>query len=457
MPIGILAKIRNSPDFCYRGADREDERRVTMDVNELVLVSVDDHVVEPPNMFEGRLPSKYVEFAPKLVTNADGSDVWTYNGETVINVALNAVAGRPKEEYGIEPTSFGQLRPGTYDHTERVKDMSANGVLGSLCFPSFPQFCGQLFARTEDKDVALAMVRAYNDWHIDEWCGSHPGRFIPCALPVIWNPEQMAAEVRRVAKKGCHALTFSENPSKLGWPSIHSDHWDPVWRACSEEAVVVCMHIGSSSQLTITAPDAPMDVLITLQPMNIVQAAADLVWSQMLRKFPELKVALSEGGIGWVPYFLERVDYNYGRHVWTGQNFGDKLPSEVFNEHVLTCFIDDKFGLASKSALNLDMVTWECDYPHSDSNWPNSPEVFAASAAGLTDEEIDKVTHLNAMRHFQYDPFSVLGGRQKCTVGALRGQVSGHDVSLKSQVREGAQKWNLSLGDLQKLAAASAE
>lgn len=386
-----------------------------MKLNDLVLVSVDDHVVEPPDMFEGRLPAKYREFAPEFITNPDGTNVWRYNGETVMNVALNAVAGRPKEEYGIEPTSFTQLRPGTYDHAERVKDMSANGVLGSLCFPSFPQFCGQLFARTADKDVALAMVRAYNDWHIDEWCGSHPGRFIPCALPAIW---------------------------------------DPVWQACSDEAVVVCMHIGSSSQLTITSPDAPMDVMITLQPMNIVQAAADLVWSATLRKFPDLKVALSEGGIGWIPYFLERIDYNYDRHhAWTGQEFGDKLPSQIFNEHVLTCFIDDRFGLLSKASLDMDMVTWECDYPHSDSNWPESPEVFAESAVGLTDEEIDKVTHLNAMRHYQYDPFSILGGREKCTVGALRQQVDGHDVQIKSQSKAGAQRGSVNAGDLVKMAA----
>jgi predicted TIM-barrel fold metal-dependent hydrolase len=411
-----------------------------VELDDMVLVSVDDHVVEPPDLFDGRLAARFRDHAPQFITNPDGTNVWKYNGETVGNVALNAVAGRPKEEYGIEPTSFTQLRPGTYDHHERVKDMSANGVLGSLCFPSFPQFCGQLFARTEDKDVALAMVQAYNDWHIDEWCGSHPGRFIPCALPAIWDPEVMAAEIRRVAQKGCHALTFSENPSKLGWPSIHSDHWDPVWRACSDESVVVCMHIGSSSQLTITSPDAPMDVMITLQPMNIVHAAADLVWSSTLRKFPDLKVALSEGGIGWIPYFLERIDYNYDRHgAWTGQRFGDTLPSRVFNEHVITCFIDDRFGLLSKESLNLDMVTWECDYPHSDSNWPRSPEVLHDSAVALTDEEIDKVSHLNAMRLFNYDPFTVLGGRANCTVGALRQQVEGHDVAIRSQ-RRGAKK-----------------
>jgi len=402
-------------------------------IDDMVLVSVDDHVVEPPHLFDGRLPARYADLAPRFVTRADGTNAWVYEGQEIGNVALNAVAGRPPEEYGMEPTSFDELRKGCYDIDERVMDMNANGVLGSLCFPSFPQFCGQLFARTEDKAVALAMVQAYNDWHIDEWCGTHPGRFIPCSLPAIWDPEVLAAEVRRTAAKGAHAVTFSENPSKLGWPSLHSDHWDPFWKACSDEDVVVCMHIGSSSQLVITSPDAPIDCLITLSPINIVQAATDLVWSPMLRKFPDLKVALSEGGIGWIPYFLERIDHNYGRHkAWTGQDFGGKLPSEVFNEHVLTCFIDDKFGVATREFLNLDHVMWECDYPHSDSTWPVAPEALATHLGGVSDDEIDRITHRNAMRHFDYDPFSVLGGREKCTVGALRAQAADHDISIRS-------------------------
>ena len=138
-----------------------------------------------------------------------------------------------------------------------------------------------------------------------------------------------------------------------------------------------------------------------------------------------------------------------------GPGFGDKLPSEVFNDHVLTCFIDDKFGLLSKGSLNMDMVTWECDYPHSDSNWPKSPEIFAQSATGLTDEEIDKVSHLNAMRHFHYDPFSVLGGRQNCTVGALRGQVAGRDVAIRSQKRKGDQKGSVNAAELVRMAASA--
>ncbi|HEX6392544.1 MAG TPA: amidohydrolase family protein [Acidimicrobiales bacterium] len=408
-----------------------------MDVDDLIMVSVDDHVVEPPNVFEGRLPAKYKDLAPRFITREDGTNAWEYEGSVMSNVALNAVAGRPPEEYGIEPTSFDEIRPGTHDIHERIKDMNANGVLGSLCFPSFPGFCGQLFARTEDKDVALAMVQAYNDWHIDEWCGTYPGRFIPCALPAIWDPEIMAAEVRRTAAKGALSVTFSENPSKLGWPSFHTDHWDPFWTACSEEGIVVCLHIGSSSELVITAPDAPMDVLITLTPMNIVQAAADLVWSPVLRKFPDLKIALSEGGIGWIPYFLERVDYNYQRHhIWTGQNFGDRLPSEVFNDHMITCFIDDHFGVASRQFLDMDKVCWECDYPHSDSTWPTAPETFMKQMDGVDRYDIERISHLNAIRNFGYDPFSVLP-KEECTVGALRRKAAGHDVSITAKGKRG--------------------
>ncbi len=406
-----------------------------MRVEDLVLVSVDDHVVEPPHLFEGRLSAKHADLAPRLVRKDSGIDVWSFQGMELPNIGLNAVAGRPPEEYAMDPTSFDDMRSGCYDVHDRVKDMNANGVLGSINFPSFPQFCGQLFARTavSDPELALALVQAYNDWHIDDWCGAYPGRFIPLALPTMWDPQLMAAEVRRVAAKGCFAVTFSENPAKLGYPSIHSGHWDPFFAACEETGTVVCVHIGSSSQMVITADDAPMDVLITLTPLNIVQAAADFVWSTVPKKFPKLKYALSEGGIGWIPYFRERIDYTYERHrFWTGQDMGARTPSQVFDEQVITCWIDDPVGVEMRHKMNIDMITWECDYPHSDSTWPQSPEAFMKQmqAANCTDAEIDKISHANAMRLFNYDPFSVLGGRERCTVGALREQAEGWDVSV---------------------------
>jgi predicted TIM-barrel fold metal-dependent hydrolase len=402
-----------------------------MKAEDLILVSVDDHLVEPPHMFEGRLPARYADAAPKVVRRDDGSDVWTFNGTVIPNVGLNAVAGRPKEEYGIEPTAFDEMRPGCFDIHERIKDMNAGGVLASMNFPSFPGFSGRLFAAADDKDLALAVVQAYNDWHIEEWCGTYPGRMIPMALPVLWDPELAAAELRRVAKKGCHSITFTENPVPLGYPSFHTSAWDPLWKAAVDENVVISIHLGSSGQLAITAPDAPVDVMMTLQPMNICLAAADLLWSRVLKEFPDIRFALSEGGTGWIPYFMDRLDRTYDMHrAWTGQDFGDRLPSEVFREHFLTCFIADPVGIQLRHLIGMDSIAWECDYPHSDSSWPEAAEELAQVTAGVPDDEIHKISWENACRWYSFDPF-VTRTREQSTVGALRAEAPGHDVSIK--------------------------
>jgi predicted TIM-barrel fold metal-dependent hydrolase len=187
----------------------------------------------------------------------------------------------------------------------------------------------------------------------------------------------------------------------------------------------------------VTSVEAPIDVLISLQPVNIVQAAADLLWSPVLRKFPSLRVALSEGGIGWIPYFLDRVDWIYTRHhAWTGQDFGHRLPSDVFREQIVTCFIDDPVGIEVRHRVGIDTICWESDYPHSDSTWPTSPEYVEKSMDGVPDNEVDAMTHLNAMRHFRFDPFA-LRLRADCTVGALRAGAADVDVTPRSVGRRG--------------------
>jgi predicted TIM-barrel fold metal-dependent hydrolase len=310
--------------------------------------------------------------------------------------------------------------------------MNAGGVLASMCFPSFPGFSARLFAACQDKDLALAVVQAYNDWHIEQWCGAYPGRFIPMALPVLWDPELAAAEVRRVAAKGCHSLTFTENPATLGFPSFHDHAWDPLWRALCDEGVVLSIHLGSSGSLTVTSPDAPVDVMITLQPMNICSAAADLLWSRVIKDFPAIRIALSEGGTGWIPYFLDRLDRTYEmHHLWTGQDFGGRLPSEVFREHFLTCFIADPVGIRLRHLIGMDNIAWECDYPHSDSSWPEAPEELAKAADGVPDDEIHQMSWRNAVRWYAMDPFAHRPP-DRCTVRALREEAAGHDVSIRS-------------------------
>ena len=267
-----------------------------MRLEDLVLVSVDDHVVEPPDLFEGRLPQKYADVAPRLVRKDSGIDVWQFMGAELPNIGLNAVAGRPPEEYAMDPQSFDDMRTGCYDIHDRVKDMNANGMLGSMCFPSFPQFCGQLFARRAEGRAARGRARAgVQRLAHRELVRRVPGPVHPARAPDDVGRRQDGGRSAARRRQGLPRGHVLREPVHLGYPSIHSGHWDKFFATCEELGTVVNVHIGSSSKMVITADDAPMDVLITLSPINIVQAAADFVWSNAAQKFPEAEVRAERG------------------------------------------------------------------------------------------------------------------------------------------------------------------
>ena len=402
-----------------------------MRVDDLILISVDDHVVEPPSLgdyFRDHVSAKFKDRAPKVVRRGDGTDAWLIEGREIATFGLNAVQGRPKESWGLDPANFDEVRPGCYDVHERVRDMNANGVLASINFPSWPGLGGQVFAHSEDKEFVAEMLRAYNDWHLDEWCGAYPGRFIPIALSgFALGAEWMAGEIRRMADRGCHAVSFHPEAHRFGLPDLHGDEWDPAWRAAEETGTVVVFHFGGAPNFM---PRTKMDVVPHAMPFQTAIFAADLLWSPVLRKFPDVKIALAEGGTGWVPFFLEKADIVYEHHhLWTGSDFGDMLPSQHFKTRVQFCFIEDETGLRNREFIGVDNMAWEADYPHSDSTWPFSPEsaMKGFTAAAVPDAEIHKMTWQNAARWYDFEPFRHRG-REECTVGALRAQA--HDVDI---------------------------
>lgn len=403
-----------------------------MQKNDMILVSVDDHLIEPEDMFLKHMPERFKDRAPSVQKGAKGAHNWQIEGQRAPGLGLNAVVGRPRSEYGFEPVAYEHVRSGCYNVDARIDDMNANGVLGSICFGSFPGFAGARFQKMKDKELALATVRAYNDWHIHDWCGRHPGRFIPLAILPLWDPKLAVAEVERMSRLGCHAITFPENPAAIGLPSLHDECWEPLWGICEQNKVVVCCHIGSSGNAPYCSDDSPISAWITSMPISIAAAASDWLFARFWRRYPGLRMALSEGGIGWVPYFLERADFTYSHHgAWTGADFGGERPSDVFRKHIITCFIDDEFGLRNRQDVGVDMMCWEADYPHSDATWPESPDLLWNGMRTLPKSDIDKITHLNAMREFSFDPFSFLG-RENCTVGALRAKAKHVDTSPKS-------------------------
>jgi len=397
--------------------------------DDMILVSVDDHICEPADMFAGHVPEKYREYTPRVVTDDQGRQQWWYGEVKGRNLGLNAVAGKPPEYFNVDPLSYDDMRPGCYDVDERVRDMSAGGVLAGLNFPNWPGFTGQVLNSGPDPEVNLVMVQAYNDWHVDEWCGAHPGRFIPCGVLPYFDIEESAKEIRRLADKGCHAVTFSENPAAIGAPSIHSGEWDPVFAACVEAGTVLCCHVGSSSKGAATTADAPAAVPMSISSTMSIYTLGDLLWADFWNRFPDLRFSLTEGDIGWIPYFLQRAEHTLKRHnAWIKAELPKGMtPRELFRDRILCCFIDDAVGVRLLDEFNVDNVCWENDYPHSDSSWPRSPESLEVLFAGLDDATINKITHENAMRHYQFDPFASRP-KEQCTAAALRAEVGDVDT-----------------------------
>ena len=407
-----------------------------MRMDDMVLISVDDHITEPGTVFDNQLSGAAYASAPKLKVKSSGSNYWEYQGRQQQSVALNAVTGRVREEYGMEPTNLDQLRKGCWDVDARVDDMNVNGIAASLNFPSFAGIDGGLFIRAEDKAQAIVHMRAYNDWHVDEWCGAHPGRFIPLGILPLWDMDETAKEVRRLADKGCFAVTMSENPTKGGLPGVHTGYYEKLWKAATDCGTAICLHIGTGNVSPHCSPESPIEANITTMPMAVAFGAADWLNLEALHRYPDLKICFSESGIGWIPYLMERADYSHEQHhVWTHskQYFGDMKPSEVFRRHFISCFIDDAYGLRNLDLIGEDNVCYEVDYPHSDASWPNSPEMLWKSAQHLTDAQIDKITHLNAMRVYKFPIFDHIP-KEQLTVGALRVQAkaAGVDTTLIS-------------------------
>lgn len=405
-----------------------------MNIDDLVMVSIDDHVVEPPDMFSRHVPAKWADLAPRVVVGENGVDQWVYRGRPTGVSGLNAVVSWPAEEWGRDPAGFDEMRPGVYDVHERVRDMSRNGILASMCFPTFTGFSALHLSHFRD-ETTVVMIQAYNDWHIDEWDAAYPGRFIPLAIIPTWDPALAVAEIRRVAAKGCKAITMPELPHVEGLPSYHDmAHWGPVFQALCDTGMVMCCHIGQGFGAIKSAPDAPIDNLIILSCQVSAIAAQDLLWGPAMRSYPDLKIAFSEGGIGWIPFYLDRCDRHYSNQKWLRRDFGGRLPSEVFQEHSLACYVTDPSALHLRERIGIDTIAWECDFPHSDSIWPDAPEQVhdELRRAGCSDAEMDKITWQNACRFFNWDPFAAVP-REQATVGALRATATDVDTSIRSR------------------------
>jgi predicted TIM-barrel fold metal-dependent hydrolase len=393
-----------------------------------LIISVDDHILEPRDLWERELPASVRDRGPRCVRErtksafsggvltmerdvADGewTDVWVFDDLVMGTNRLHAAGGKPLEWQQNLPAIYEDFLPGAYDQVARLADMDRNHQEVGINYPNtFPRFAGQGFAERQDKSLALACIEIYNDWMIDEWCGgAGRGRLVPLTLIPLWDPAAAAAEVGRCAAKGSYAIAFSENPAKLGFASLYTGDWDVLWRTCEETDTTICMHIGSSSQMPTTCPEAPLAVSMSLNAHNAQGSVCDWVYSRTLERFPRLKLAYAESQVGWMPFQYERMDGVW--HESVGEVDLPEPPSTYLRGRVFGCIFDDLHGLRSREEVGMEHILFECDFPHPNGSFPGSRRRAweLSSKAGLDSAEVYQLVRGNAIAVYGLQRFGI--------------------------------------------------
>jgi predicted TIM-barrel fold metal-dependent hydrolase len=368
------------------------------------FISVDDHALEPPDIFAGRLTADHRADAPLLVENQEGAQYWQVDGVRIPLLMANGAAGRPKAEWGPRAQRYEDFRRGVWDPAARLRDMDVVGMWASLNFSSIVfGFAGSRFAAMRDRELGLACLRAHNEWMIDEWCAADRDRFIPCQLPWLADPVIAADEVRRNAARGFRAVSFSEDPEGQGFPSIHTGHWDPFFAACEETGTVINLHVGSSGRVAKLSSGAPPDAVSVLFPVSGISAVVDWTYSRIPLRYPGLRIVMSEAGVSWVPMLLERmertVDKKPESQYWTA---GDPPIGEVVSRTFRFTSINDPSAFRLLDIIGAGNVMLECDFPHFDTNWPYSQSLFSEELSALDPGTVRAISYGNACELYRH-------------------------------------------------------
>lgn len=371
------------------------------------IISVDDHSLEPGDLFTSRLPAKFRDVAPHIKEEDDGAPWWHVDGARIPILLVNGASGRPMNEWAVSAARFEEFRRSVYDPKARLADMDQGGVWSSLCFGSLIWgFAGTRFSRMSDPELGLACLQAYNDWVVDEWCATNPDRYIACQLTWLRDPAVAAEEVRRNAARGVHSISFSENPQGLGFPSIYDRVWDPFFAACEETETVINLHVGSSGKTSKPSTESVEEVTTALFPVSGLEALVDWVFSGILFRFPRLKIALSEAGVSWVPMAMERLGRAYRQSGGIGKGWPeDQLtPMEIARRNFFYTSIEDPSAFHMLDLIGEDNIMVETDYPHFDSTWPECQAMIRHEMAHLAPEQIHKACYGNAVRIYNTTP-----------------------------------------------------
>jgi predicted TIM-barrel fold metal-dependent hydrolase len=363
------------------------------------LISVDDHVQEPPNLWTQRLSkTRWGERVPHLERIADGSERWVVDNQVLLDGSA-ALAGALMADRNHEPSRWQDVPTAAYVPSERLKAMDAAGIDYSVLYPTVAGLAGEAFGRLRDPDLELACVQAYNDWLIEEWAAASD-RFVPQCIVPIWPVEAATTEIERAVAKGHRGVIFPSLPMHLrDVPHVSGPEYDPVWSVCEELNVPVCLHAGASPQLQYhasphLAPALARAMDAATKPVSSVFVISLYSFSRVLLRHPKLRLVLAESALSWGMLYLEWADHQF-EHDGLAREGYELKPSEMFHRQ---CFYTSWYDKVAPFAdyIGADHILWAANFPLATSTWPRTQETVERCLQGVSAQARAQVLWKNA-------------------------------------------------------------
>ncbi len=379
-------------------------------IDTIPIIDADTHVIEPADLFTARVSvAKWGDLVPHVRWDDETQEELWYFGDKKIYAAGLASGARWHQFPPDHPKRITDSDARNYDPVRRLAHMDEYGIAAQVLYPNIGVFqVNEFIGMRADPQLVLECVRAYNDFLVD-WHDVAPDRYVPLLTVPFWDLGATMVEMRRSAARGHRGVVFPGRMEDFGLPPLSDAHWDPFWAQAQEMGLSINFHIGSGN-IPMFGTDNQgqhLGYAWTSSMLFMLNATAitSLVFGGVCQRFPDLKFVSVESGVGWIPFLLEAMDWNFHNSgVAKEHPEFDLLPSEYFARQIYSCFwFEERSARAAIEMLGADHVLFETDFPHPTGMTPGPAsaavpprEHLKRALAGLADDDVRKVLHDNA-------------------------------------------------------------
>jgi predicted TIM-barrel fold metal-dependent hydrolase len=366
------------------------------------VISADDHVQEAPDVWTNRMSkAKFGDDIPHIVELPEGSQTWALGGNEQGFGGLARIAG-----VKAKVRTWDEVPLSTYVASERLKILDQEEVDASVLFPNIIGITNQNFQKEGSEEFRLACIRAYNDWLIEEWQDYSP-RFIAQCVTPMWDVKLCVAEIYRAVKRGHKALVWHGAPHVLGLKHFNDPYWYPVFEACCDLDVPLCLHSTALPALPAWASlqdGARTALQVSMTFVSHMEIVSNILYSGLFERFPKLKAISVESGVGWLPYLLEELDHEFEERKVAQSTTLTRKPSEIFRTNMWSTFWHERHGIKNRDEIGVDKIMYSTDYPHGTTTWPKSVWCRTRSLQDVESvEERKKILMDNAIELYKLD------------------------------------------------------